>query len=159
MKAVHLVNTLNALYERLNLTDSDRHIKLPLDKPHRLANLSLVCIWDNKDEKRYCINVNWYIFSSHHSTWLLLLDEWIMNWIFYTDWKFNVRNHDMFFRFWFLNIFVSNYRIGKLTVFWKVIIELFLGSEHHSYWRGKKGSSWILGSVILTLTENKNVKT
>lgn len=42
MKAEHLVNTLNALYERLNLTDSDRYIKLPLDKPHRLANLILV---------------------------------------------------------------------------------------------------------------------
>jgi hypothetical protein len=44
MKAEYLVNTLNALYERLNLTDSDKHIKLPLDKPHRPANLTLVCI-------------------------------------------------------------------------------------------------------------------
>jgi hypothetical protein len=44
MKAEQLVNTLNALYERLNLTDSDRHIKLPFNKPHRPANLILVCI-------------------------------------------------------------------------------------------------------------------
>ncbi|CAF1376716.1 unnamed protein product [Adineta steineri] len=42
MKAEHLVNTLHALYERLNLIDSDRHIKLPLDKPHRPANLILL---------------------------------------------------------------------------------------------------------------------
>ncbi|CAF2481432.1 unnamed protein product [Rotaria sp. Silwood2] len=42
LKAEHLVNTLNALYERLNLTDSDKHIKLPLDKPHRPANLILL---------------------------------------------------------------------------------------------------------------------
>ena len=44
MKAEHLVDALNALYERLNLTESDKHIKLPLDKPHRPANLILVCI-------------------------------------------------------------------------------------------------------------------
>jgi hypothetical protein len=44
MKADHLVNTLHALYERLNLTDSDKYIKLPLDKPHRPANLILVCV-------------------------------------------------------------------------------------------------------------------
>ncbi|CAF1603838.1 unnamed protein product [Adineta ricciae] len=42
MKAEHLVATLNALYERLNLIESDRHIKLPLDKPHRPVNLSLL---------------------------------------------------------------------------------------------------------------------
>ena len=47
MKADYLVNTLHAVYERLNLTDSDRHIKLPLDKPHRPANLILVCIMMN----------------------------------------------------------------------------------------------------------------
>ncbi|CAF1086303.1 unnamed protein product [Rotaria sordida] len=45
IKAEHLVNTLNALYERLNLTDSDKYIKLPLDKPHRPENLILVCIY------------------------------------------------------------------------------------------------------------------
>ncbi|UJR26331.1 hypothetical protein I4U23_007668 [Adineta vaga] len=42
MKAEHLVTTLNALYERLNLIESDRHIKLPLDKPHRSVNLNLL---------------------------------------------------------------------------------------------------------------------
>ncbi|CAF3780976.1 unnamed protein product [Rotaria sordida] len=42
IKAEHLVNTLNALYERLNLTDSDKYIKLPLDKPHRPENLILL---------------------------------------------------------------------------------------------------------------------
>ncbi len=48
MKAEHLVNTLHALYERLNLTDSDKYIKLPLDKPHRPANLILVCVEKKK---------------------------------------------------------------------------------------------------------------
>jgi protein regulator of cytokinesis 1 len=42
MKAEYLINTLHALYERLNLTDSDKYIKLPFDKPHRSANLILL---------------------------------------------------------------------------------------------------------------------
>lgn len=44
MKAEQLTNTLHALYERLNLTDSNKYIKLPLDKPHRPANRILVCL-------------------------------------------------------------------------------------------------------------------
>jgi len=42
MKADQLVNTLHALYERLNLTESDRSIKLPLENPQRPENLLLV---------------------------------------------------------------------------------------------------------------------
>ncbi|CAF1977341.1 unnamed protein product [Rotaria magnacalcarata] len=42
IKADHLVNTLHALYERLNLIESNKHIKLPLDHPHRPANLILL---------------------------------------------------------------------------------------------------------------------
>lgn len=42
MKADQLVNILHALYERLNLTESDRYIKLPLENPHRPENLHLV---------------------------------------------------------------------------------------------------------------------
>jgi len=42
MKADQLVNTLHALYERLNLTESDRSIKLPLENPQRPENLLLL---------------------------------------------------------------------------------------------------------------------
>lgn len=42
MKADQLVNILHALYERLNLTESDRYIKLPLENPHRPENLHLL---------------------------------------------------------------------------------------------------------------------
>lgn len=42
IRAEQLTNALHALYERLNLTESDKLIKLPLDHAHRPVYLHLV---------------------------------------------------------------------------------------------------------------------
>lgn len=44
IRAEQLTNALHALYERLNLTESDKLIKLPLDNAHRPVNLDLVSV-------------------------------------------------------------------------------------------------------------------